>query len=102
MRAIQRLMEGMMDKYGIYVPLSEIGYESHLLYKEEIDEQLVPAVVLEYLAGPLETESASYTDHVGTEYLVILVEMDQPEPYEVWLVDDEVQRDFLQHGEVDR
>ena len=72
MKAIQKLMEGMMDKYGIYVPLSEIGYESHLLYKEEIDEQLVPAVVLEHLEGPLETESASYTDQDGTEYLVTI------------------------------
>ena len=101
MKVIQRLMEGMMDKYGIYVPLSEIGYESHLLYKEEIDGQLVPAVVLEHLEGPLETESATYTDHDGTEDMVMLVETDQSEPYEVWLIDDEVQRDFLQDSEVD-
>ena len=33
----------MMEKYGIYVPISEVGYGTIFLYKEEIDEQLVPA-----------------------------------------------------------
>lgn len=30
-----------MEKYGIYVPLSEVGYETVFLYKEEMDEQKV-------------------------------------------------------------
>lgn len=90
MKAFNRLGEVMMEKYGIYVPLSEVGYETVFLYKEEIDEQLVPAGVVDHLEGPIETESASYIDGNGDEHLVILVETGCVEPYEVWLLNGEV------------
>ena len=79
-----------MEKYSIYVPISEIGYETVLLYKEEIDEKLVPAEVVDHLEGPIETESASYIDTNGDEHLVILVETGSLEPYEVWLINGEL------------
>ncbi|ATP39002.1 hypothetical protein CSE16_02620 [Solibacillus sp. R5-41] len=71
MNAFKRLAEVMMEKYGIYVPLSEVGYETVFLYKEEMDEQLVPAGVVDYLEGPMETESASYIDENEDKHLMI-------------------------------
>jgi len=90
MNAFKRLAEVMLKKYGISVPLSEVGMESVTLFKEEFDEDLVPAVVIDHLEGPIETESASYTDENGDEYLVILVETGSVDPYEVWLLNGEV------------
>ena len=90
MNTITRISEVLFQKYGYYVPLAEIGYESHLFYKEEIDEQLVPMNIIEHLEGPILTESASYTDSVGNYYLVIQVETGAVDPYEVWLVNHEV------------
>ncbi|ATP39004.1 hypothetical protein CSE16_02630 [Solibacillus sp. R5-41] len=90
MNAFKRLAEVMLEKYDFYVPLSEVGYETVFLYKEEMDEQLVPARVVDHLEGPIETESASYIDENGDEHLVILVETGSVDPYEVWLLNGEV------------
>lgn len=95
MNTIIRISEVLFQKYGYYVPISEIGYESNTFYKEEIDEQLVPPFVQEHLENPIQTESANYTDAKGDYYLVIQVETGDVEPYEVWLINDEVQHDFL-------
>ena len=94
MNTIVRIAEVLFQKYGFYVPLAEIGYESHLFYKEEMDEQLVPASVIEHLEDPISTEQANYTDAEGNYYLVIQVETGDVEPYEVWVVNDEIQYDF--------
>ncbi|MEK4530544.1 hypothetical protein [Solibacillus sp. FSL K6-1554] len=48
-----------MEKYGISVPLSEVGVESVNLFKEEFDENLVPVGVVDHLEGLIKTESAS-------------------------------------------
>lgn len=90
MNAFKRLAEVMLEKYGISVPLSEVGIESVILYKEEFDENIVPAVIIDHLEGPIETESASYIDEKGDEHLVILVETNSVDPYEVWLLNGEV------------
>lgn len=95
MNVFKRLAEVMLEKYGISVPLSEVGMESVTLFKEEFDENLVPAGVVDHLEGPIETEIASYTDENSDEFLVILVETDSVDPYEVWLLNGEVQHDFL-------
>ena len=96
MNTIIRISEVLFQKYGYYVPLKEIGYESHTFYREEIDEDLVPASVLERLEEPIQTESASYTDAKGDYYLVIQVETGNVTPYEVWLVNGEVVPNFLE------
>lgn len=95
MNTIIRISEVLFEKYGYYVPLAEIGYESHSFYREEIDEELVPASVLAHLEEPFETESASYIDAEGNYFLVIQVETGEVKPYEVWMVNDEVKHDFL-------
>ena len=65
-------------------------------YKEEIDEQLVPPFVLEHLEDPIQTESANYTDAKGDYYLVIQVETGEVKPYEIWIINDEIQSNFCQ------
>lgn len=94
MNTILRISEVLFQKYGFYVPLAEIGYESNLFYKEEIDEELVPASVIDHLEDPISTESANYTDTEGNYYLVIQVETGDVMPYEVWMVNDEVVPNF--------
>lgn len=96
MNTIIRISEVLFQKYGYYVPLAKIGYESHLFYKEEIDEELVPTSFIEHLEGPISTESASYIDAKGNYYLVIQVETGAVEPYEVWLVNDVVVPKFAE------
>lgn len=41
MNAFKRLAEVVMEKYSIYVPLSEVVYETVFLKKEEMDEHLL-------------------------------------------------------------
>lgn len=90
----QRLSQVLTKKLGYYVPISEIGYESMSFYKDEVDEQLVPSHIIEHLAEAINADIASYTDVDGNYYLVIIIETGLPEPYEVWLVNDEVVIDF--------
>ncbi|WP_233190065.1 hypothetical protein [Sporosarcina sp. P35] len=62
--------------------------------RDEVDERLVPLHVIDHLADPILADSASYTDEKGNFYLVIIIETGLPEPYEVWLVNDEIVPDF--------
>lgn len=96
MNVITRMTDVLLRKYGFYVPVSEIGVESHILYKEEIDEQLIAREVIDHLADPISTESANYTDTEGNYYLLIQVEIGNIEPYEVWLVNGEVVNKFTE------
>ena len=75
MNTILRISEVLFQKYGFYIPISEIGYESHSFFKEEIDGQLVAPFVLEHLENPIQTECANYTDAEGNYYLVIQVDI---------------------------
>lgn len=97
--AEQRLSQVLTKKLGIYVPVSEIHYETIWFMKEEVDEELVPAWILSPLADPIISDSASYTDAEGTCYLVLIIETGFPEPYEVWLVNDEVVPNFADEME---
>ncbi|AWE06342.1 hypothetical protein DCE79_02605 [Lysinibacillus sp. 2017] len=99
MKTIIRISDVLFKKYGYYVPISEIGYESHEFYAEEIDEALVPKYVIEHLAEPITTESASYTDANGDYYLVMHIETGEVEPYEVWMINDEIIPNFTEMGE---
>lgn len=96
MGAEQRLSQVLTKKLGYYVPISEIGYETIWFTKEEVDEALVPPHIIEHLAEPIIADSASYTDAEGNYYLVIIIETGSPEPYEVWLVNDEVVANFTE------
>ncbi|MCP1143654.1 hypothetical protein [Lysinibacillus endophyticus] len=96
MTAEKRLSQVLTKKLGYYVPISKIGYETMSFYKDEVDEQLVPAHIIEDLAEPIMADSASYTDEDGNYYLVIIIETGLVEPYEVWVVNDSVEKNFVE------
>lgn len=92
----QRLSEVLTEKLGYYVPIEKIGYETVGFMKDEIDEALVKLDVIDHLAEPIYADSASYTDADGNYYLLLSIETGLPDPYEVWLVNDEVVSDFVE------
>lgn len=59
---------------GIEVSLNEIGYETISLYKDEIDELLIPLDVLETLDEFVVASTIVYTDEYGDEYMRIAVQ----------------------------
>ena len=96
MNTITRISEVLFQKYDFYVPISEIGYESHVFnLVEEMDEELFPTSILDHLVAPFQTESADYTDIKGNYYVVIQLETGDIGPYEVWMVNGEVRHDFI-------
>ena len=96
MNTILRISEVLFQKYGYYVPISQIGYESHVFnLVEEMDQELFPANILDHLEAPFQTESADYTDIKGNYYVVIQLETGDIVPYEVWVVNGEVRHDFI-------
>ena len=49
---------------------------------------------VKHLKDPIQTECTEYTDAEGNYYLVIQVEIGEPEPYEVRTVNEEVVENF--------
>lgn len=90
MKAEKRLSQILTKKLGIYVPISQIGYETICFMKDEVDETLIPPHIISHLSEPITADSASYTDEDGNYYLIIIIETGNQESYEVWLVNDEV------------
>lgn len=92
MKALQRFIEGINRLIGKAISIDELGYESLLFEKEEIDETLIPTVILAPLSEPIVTSSVDFTDAEGNYYLYLSVSRDEIEcpPFEVWLVNGEV------------
>lgn len=92
MEALQYFIEGMNRLIGKTISIDEVGYESLLFEKEEIDETLIPTSILARLPEPIETSSVDYTDKEGNYYLYLSVSCDDIglPPYEVWLINGEV------------
>lgn len=91
----QRLSEVLTEKLGYYVPIEEIGYETLAFMLDEIDEAIIKLEVINHLAEPIYVDSANYTDAEGNYYLLLSIETGLPDPYELWLVNDEIVRDFV-------
>ncbi|RUL54151.1 hypothetical protein [Lysinibacillus antri] len=95
MKAITTLIEVLSKKYDVHVSISDIGYETVWFEKDDVDEQLVPADVLEALADPIIADSANFTDDQGDYYVVIVIDTGQLEPYEIWMVNGKAIPDFV-------
>lgn len=67
-------LEEFKKQTGITISLNEIGYETVSLYKDEIDEVLIPLDVLETLDELVVASAISYTDESGDEYMRIAVQ----------------------------
>ena len=92
MEVFQRIIDGMNKLIGKAISIDEVGYESILFEKEEIDETLIPTSILAPLPEPIVTSSVDFTDTDGNYYLYLSVSRDEinKPPYEVWLVNGEV------------
>lgn len=77
---------------GIEVSVNEIGYETISLYKDEIDEMLIPLDVLETLDELLVASTIVYTDENGDEYMRIAVQDTKTSAYDKyvrWFINNE-------------
>lgn len=70
---------------GIEVSLNEIGYETISLYKDEIDELLIPLEVLETLDELVVASTIVYTDEHGDEYMRIAVQDSETLAYDKYV-----------------
>ena len=62
------------QKKGKVVSIDEIGYETVWLYKEEVDDFLIPLDVLETLDEVVVASSILYIDENGDEYMRLAVQ----------------------------
>lgn len=85
----------LSKKLGINVQKNEIGYETQWLYKDEIDECLVPAHLMGQLDETVIFNAASYEAKGGTYYLLLQLFLPNDDIHEIWLVNDEIVPDFL-------
>ncbi|MFJ5766923.1 hypothetical protein ACIP9C_16350 [Lysinibacillus sp. NPDC093210] len=70
---------------GIEVGLNEIGYETISLYKDEIDELLIPIDVLETLDELVVASTIVYIDGHGDEYMRIAVQDSETLAYDKYV-----------------
>lgn len=85
----------LSKKLDIEVLKEEIGHETQWLYKDEVDERLVPAHLMEQLEETVIFNAAGYETSDGTYYLLLQLLLPNDEIHEIWLVNEEVQPDFL-------
>lgn len=77
---------------GIEVNLNEIGYETISLYKDEIDDLLIPSEILETLDELVVASTIVYTDEHGDEYMHIAVQDSETlayDKYVCWFINNE-------------
>jgi len=70
---------------GKDVSIDEIGYETVSLYKEEIDEALIPSDVLETLDEMVVASSILFTDENGDEFMRIAVQDNETLEYDKYV-----------------
>ena len=92
----QRIAQALTKKLGFYVPTNEIGHETLWLYKDELDPSMVNESILKQLDETVITHSAGYEAEDGTYYLLLQILLIDGTFHEVWLVNDEVNKQFLE------
>ena len=96
MNTEERAAAILSNKLGIDVQKEEIGHETQWLYKDEIDERLVPAHLMEQLEETVIFNAAGYEDEDGTYYLLLQLYLPNDEIHEIWLVNDVVATHFTE------
>ena len=67
------------------ISIDEIGYETVWLYKEEVDEALIPSAVLKTLEEVVVASSVLYIDENGDEYMRIAVQNHETLEYDKYV-----------------
>lgn len=83
--------EKILKRWKKEVELHEIGYESILLERDEVDEDLIPLDEIQTLPNPLLAHSFIYVEDEGDEWICVLVtdESSQSKHYEAWFKNNE-------------
>lgn len=74
------------------ITIDDIGYETVWLYKEEVDEVLIPSDVLETLDEVVVASSILYVDENGDEYMRLAVQDHETLAYDKyvrWFINNE-------------
>lgn len=74
------------------ITIDDVGYEAVWLYKEEVDEVLIPFDVLETLDEVVVASSILYVDENGDEYMRIAVQDHETLAYDKyvrWFINNE-------------
>lgn len=80
------------QKIGTVISIDEIGYETVWLYKDEVDEHLIPLDVLEILDEVVIASSILYVDENGDEYMRLAVQDHETLEYDKyvrWFINNE-------------
>ncbi|TSI11085.1 hypothetical protein [Lysinibacillus sp. BW-2-10] len=85
MGPINLFQNELKKQKGIEVSLNEIGYETISLYKDEIDELLIPLDVLETLDELVVASTIVYTNEHGDEYMRIAVQDSETLAYDKYV-----------------
>lgn len=96
-----RAVKILSKKLGMDVPKDEIGHETQWLYKDEIDEILVPVHLMEQLEETVIFNAASYEAEDGMYYLLLKLYLPNETFHEIWLVNDKVVTDFTEGVEIE-
>ena len=95
MNADERLMYVLNQRLGIEVAELAVGHETMWLRKDEVNLHLVTPALLEQLGETVIINSASYETEEGVYYLLICILLANEVVHEIWLVNDEIQLQFL-------
>jgi len=78
--------EEMLRRWSKEITVNEVGYESILLERDEVDENLIPLDEIQTLPNPLLAHSFIYVEDEGDEWICVLVtdEFSQFKHYEAW------------------
>lgn len=85
MGPIYMFLQEFKQHTGKDVSIDEIGYETVSLYKEEIDEALIPSDVLETLDEMVVASSTLFTDENGDEFMRIAVQDSETLAYDKYV-----------------
>lgn len=92
MGPIYMFLKEFKQHTGKEVSIDEIGYETVSLYKEEIDEALIPSDVLKTLDETVVASSILFTDENGDEFMRIAVQDSETLEYNKyvrWFINNE-------------
>lgn len=95
MNADERLTNVLTQKLGIEVSELAVSHETMWLRKDEVNPILVTPALLEQLGETVIINSASYETEEGVYYLLICILLPNEIVHEIWLVNDEIQSEFL-------
>lgn len=78
----QRVLKSELERE---VSMAEISYETIQLYKDEIDEAMIPNEVLATLGDMVTASSILFVDATGNEYMRIAVQDEETFAYDKYV-----------------